>query len=75
LHDNDGSDDRHGIPFDGTVSWPVVMKAIAETGYSGATALEVIKGRTAAYKELSPEEFLRLAFERAKGLEAMKNGG
>ncbi len=45
------------------------MGKIAETGYSGATAIEVMNW---GYKDLSAEEFLHEAFERAKWLEALK---
>jgi len=45
------------------------MKKIAETDYSGATAIEVMNW---GYKDLSAEEFLQESFERAKRLEALK---
>lgn len=69
LHDNDGSDDQHRLPFDGTIDWSTTMKAIANTGYSGATALEVMNW---GYENLTAEEFLQKAFERAKRLEGMR---
>ncbi|MCB2361137.1 hypothetical protein [Clostridium estertheticum] len=46
------------------------MKKIAETGYSGATAIESMNWD---YEDLSAKEFLHKAFERAKKLEALKN--
>jgi len=70
LHDNDGSDDQHLLPFDGTIDWPTTMKKIAGTGYKGALALE---SDNTGYEELPPEEFLSLAFERAKRLESLTN--
>lgn len=69
LHDNDGTDDQHRLPGDGTVDWPEIMGAIAATGYKGATTLELGSG----YKQLTPEEFLARAFECAKKLEALRN--
>lgn len=39
LHDNDGDDDQHILPFDGTIGWPATMKKITEIGYSGSVAL------------------------------------
>lgn len=45
------------------------MLKIAETDYSGATAIEAMNWD---YKDLSAEEFLHEAFERAKRLEALK---
>lgn len=66
LHDNGGIHNQHQLPFDGGIDWPAVMKKIAETGYTGAIALEPMNWD---YKELSPEEFLRKAYEKAKILE------
>ena len=70
LHDNNGEDDQHRLPFDGTTDWPATMAAIAATGYQGSTSLEV--GYTEWYAELGPEEFLARAYERAKRLEALR---
>jgi len=74
LHDNQGElsgankVDQHRLPFDGTIDWPAQMRAIAETGYKGPTALEV---NNMGYEALPPEEFLALAYERARRLEAL----
>lgn len=70
LHDNNGSRAEHGLPFDGTIDWSATMKKIAETGYSGATAIEPMNWD---YENLSPKDFLYKAFERAKRLEALKD--
>jgi len=67
LHDNCG-DATHRLPFDGTIDWSVAMKKIAETGYSGPTAIEAMNWD---YKDLSAEKFLHEAFERAKWLETL----
>lgn len=64
-----GSYAQHGLPFDGTIDWSITMKKIAETGYSGATAVEAMNWD---YENLSAEEFLRKAFEQAKRLEALR---
>ncbi len=69
LHDNGGSYTQHQLPFDGMIDWSTTMKKIAATNYSGATALEPMNWD---YKDLSAEEFLKEAFERAKRLEALK---
>lgn len=69
LHDDGGSYDQHRLPFDGTIDWSAAMKKIAVTGYSGATAIEAMNWD---YKDLSAEEFLNEAFERAKRLEELK---
>ena len=68
LHDNDGTGDQHRLPFDGTIDWPATMKLIKQSGYTGAVALE---SENFGYKDMQPEDFLRLAYERAKRLENM----
>lgn len=68
LHDNDGSDDQHRLPFDGTIDWPATMSKITQAGYTGAVALEAAN---MGYDDLPPEEFLHLAFKRAKRLESL----
>lgn len=69
LHDNGGSYAQHRLPFDGTIDWSATMKKIVATGYTGATAIEAMNWD---YKDLSAEEFLHEAFERAKKLEVLK---
>lgn len=69
LHDDGGKHDQHRLPFDGTIDWSTAMKKISETGYTGATAIEAMNWD---YTDLSAEEFLQEAFERAKRLEALK---
>ena len=41
LHDNDGIDDKHGIPKTGTVDWKDVLTALDEVGYTGPYNLEL----------------------------------
>ncbi|OGO91763.1 MAG: xylose isomerase [Clostridiales bacterium GWF2_38_85] len=59
----------HRLPFDGTIDWSVAMQKIHETGYSGPTAIEAMNW---SYKDLSTEEFLQEAFERAIRLEKLR---
>jgi sugar phosphate isomerase/epimerase len=74
LHDNMGhitgasEEDSHLLPFDGTIDWTAAMRKIAETGYTGAIAIEA---ENKGYEALSAEEFLRLAFERARRLRGL----
>ncbi|WP_459476947.1 sugar phosphate isomerase/epimerase family protein [Clostridium saccharoperbutylacetonicum] len=68
LHDN-YEKATHRLPFDGTIDWTNAMKKIAETNYSGPTAIEAMNWD---YRDLSAEEFLKEAFERAKRLEALR---
>ncbi len=69
LHDNSGKYDQHRLPFEGRVDWTAVMKKIAGTGYSGATALEPMNWD---YEDLSAAEFLQEAFKRVKRLEELR---
>lgn len=69
LHDNGGNRLQHQLPFDGNINWNVVMKSIAQTGYSGATALEAMNWD---YTDWTVEKFLNTAFEKAKKLEILR---
>jgi len=69
LHDNDSTDDQHLLPFDSTINWQATMQRIKATGYKGAITLEVVNSR---HEDLSPQEFLRIAYDRAKRLAAIK---
>lgn len=35
IHDNNGVDDSHTLPYYGVIDWESVMKALAECGYEG----------------------------------------
>ncbi|GMQ64615.1 sugar phosphate isomerase/epimerase family protein [Vallitalea maricola] len=70
LHDNNGSNGQHGLPFDGDIDWDITMKNIVATSYTGATALEPMKWD---YENLTVEEFLRVAFDKAKRLELLRS--
>ncbi len=69
LHDNGGKHSQHQLPFDGGIDWPCVMKKIAQTGYTGATALESMNWD---YLDLTAEKFLQEAYVRAKRLDAFR---
>jgi len=40
LHDNDGSDDQHRLPFAGTVDWERLVRIIAQSSYTKCVNLE-----------------------------------
>ena len=65
LHDNDQTADQHLLPFDGTLDWDTTLRNIKATAFTGATSLEVVNS---GYKNLAPEEFLSIAYERAEKL-------
>lgn len=64
LHDNDGIDDCHALPFSGNIDWNDITAKLAKSSYPGAVALEV--GNKNFENITDPLEFLRLAVERAK---------
>jgi len=72
LHDNHGAADHHLLPFDGNIDWPATMKNIKQTGYTGPLAMEA---ENKGYENLSPEEYLRQLYERAKKLEILIQRG
>lgn len=65
LHDNDGIDDLHMIPFDGNIEWYKIKSQIEDICYKGAISLEVVKRKQDKYENLSAQEFLRKAFVSA----------
>lgn len=69
LHDNNGKEDQHLLPFDGAIDWTETMQKIKQYGYKGPIAVEV---ENMGYKTLPPEQFLQFAFERAKRLEKLR---
>lgn len=69
LHDNGGSRLQHQLPFDGNINWNAVMQKLAQVQYQGATALEPMNWD---YSQLTVEQFLHTAFEKAKKLEALR---
>ena len=58
LHDNDGHDDAHLLPGEGTVDWRRVTQLLSRTNFEGTAVLE------AHHPELSPLESMKrgLAF-------------
>jgi sugar phosphate isomerase/epimerase len=62
LHDNDGSQDQHRLPFTGTVDWPRLARIIAASGYGGCVTME---SNVHAEVTREPREFLARA--RAAG--------
>jgi sugar phosphate isomerase/epimerase len=54
ISDNDGSEDQHLTPGQGTIDWPAVMQAFGEVRYEGLFNLEIPgeRHRVAALREL-----------------------
>ena len=64
LHDNDGIDDLHALPFSGNIDWNDITAKLAKSSYPGTAALEIGNKNFESIED--PLEFLRLAVERAK---------
>lgn len=70
LQDNGGKHNQHQLPFDGNIDWEDVMKKITLTGYRGATTLEPMNWD---YENLSIQEFLHRAYQKAKRLDNLRD--
>ncbi|MFL0270143.1 sugar phosphate isomerase/epimerase family protein [Candidatus Clostridium radicumherbarum] len=68
LHDNDGTDDQHRIPGEGTINWDSIVRKIKSTSYSGAISLEVTNEFSKQYYGISAHEFLMLANEKVTNI-------
>ena len=64
LHDNNGKEDTHALPFTGCVDWSRITNKLKEIPYKGAIALETLNKGFEHIKD--PVEFLQIALERAK---------
>jgi len=69
IHDNDGIDDLHLIPFDGKIDWQRVMRQLKDCGYTGPLTLELRYGKF--YERLPETEFLEKSFEAVRRLRDM----
>jgi len=59
LHDNDGREDQHGLPFTGTVDWGRLARLIADSSYDGCVSLESnMRGQ-----DIGERLYLRQAYE------------
>ena len=64
LHDNYKVQDDHYLPFDGTVDWKMAVQQIKDLNYEGFVCIE--SGYSEFYKELSLEEYYKVAYERGE---------
>jgi len=75
LHDNNGADDDHLIPFEGSIDWESIMTKIAKSNYTGPTTIESTISTismTAPRDSRSTEEWLRDAYNAAKRLDDLR---
>lgn len=69
IHDNDGIDDQHLIPFDGKIDWQRVMRQLKDCKYEGPLTLELRYGKF--YEGIPETEFLQKSFDAVKRLRDM----
>ena len=62
LHDNYSEKDDHNLPFDGMVNWERSLKQLLDMNYNSFIVLE--SGYNNFYKEMSIDEFYKLAYIR-----------
>ena len=63
--------DLHRLPFDGTYNYEAMMRRLDKYSYSGTLMLEVFMFRSEEYEKLTVEQFLALAYEKAKKLASL----
>ena len=68
LHDNNGKLAEHGLPFDGSLNWNIIMRNLASQNYQGHVAIEAMNWE---YEHLTIDEFLAEAYKRARRLKQM----
>ena len=76
VHDNRGRDknnwyanhDEHKLPYDGSIDYQHVVNKLDEYGYTGSIMLEVF---SSVYPDLSGDEFLKTAYDRAVKIEGL----
>jgi sugar phosphate isomerase/epimerase len=68
LHDNDGNDDQHNIPFTGTVDWQRLARLMAASSYKKCVSMESNMRRSGISDE---REFLAKAFVAGTKLKGM----
>jgi sugar phosphate isomerase/epimerase len=69
LHDNDGKEDQHRVPFKGTIDWPGLMQIIASSPYRQGIQLEATHRDYPDFR--SEDEFLQAAYQAGQRLAAM----
>ena len=64
LHDNNGTEDSHSLPYTGTIDWNRISGQLKKQNYGGAIALETLNKGFEQIKD--PVMFLQIALEKAK---------
>ncbi|MBO4823687.1 MAG: sugar phosphate isomerase/epimerase [Clostridia bacterium] len=64
LHDNDGGDDQHLLPFEGTIDWQKLVHNLKVANYIGPIILESCYRNQ--YLDMSLLDFYKLSLKKAK---------
>jgi len=72
LHDNDGQDDQHRIPGEGTINWDTIARKIQSTNYNGPMSLEVTNEFSKRYSNILAQGFLKAAHDSITNLFSFK---
>lgn len=69
IDDNFGNGDTHLLPYDGTINWSSIMEKLSKCREIDCLTLEVDFNpnhkESQIYKDLSAEDYLKLAYEKA----------
>lgn len=67
IHDNFAiyNKDQHMIPFDGKIDYVKFAEQLNKYGYKGPLTLEILRSKTKYYDDMTPEQYVNTAFERA----------
>lgn len=75
INDNNGKDNTHLLPFDGSIKWDKVMNKLNKSKNLKYLSLEVNMNprhdENLIYKDLTAKEFLELSYKRIKKLGQM----
>ena len=72
LHDNDGTEDQHLLPFEGNIDWKYLIKKLKEANYNGPITMELCYRRK--YLDITVEDFYKKAYELGNKLLQMYEG-
>jgi len=61
LHDNDGTDDQHLLPFEGNINWDNVIANLKEANYTGPVTLELCYRND--YLDMGIEDFYKKGYD------------
>ena len=69
IHDNNGREDQHRLPYDGIIDWTDFARALGEAGFGGVLTLELRK--KTQLPEALFDDYLRHAYRRAAYIAAL----